>query len=194
MICGVDEAGRGPLAGPVTAAAVVLPSDFPIDLLRDSKRLTPTKREQLVPVIQRRAVAWAVGWASHAEIDRINILKASHLAMLRAVRALGMELQNIVVDGSIAPELGFPTRALVKADATVPEVMAASILAKVARDRWMIAYDEIEPVYQFATHKGYPTTQHRDLIAGHGPSAIHRYSFRSPADRAQTVSGPQNAV
>lgn len=194
MLCGVDEAGRGPLAGPVTAAAVVLPSDFPVDLLGDSKRLTPAKREQLVPVIKRRATAWAVGWASHAEIDRINILKASHLAMFRAVRALGMELGEIVVDGSIAPELGFPTRALVKADATVPEVMAASILAKVARDRWMVAYDGIEGVYEFATHKGYPTARHRELIAEHGPSAIHRYSFRSPADRAPTGSGRRSAV
>lgn len=194
MLCGVDEAGRGPLAGPVTAAAVVLPSDFPIDLLNDSKRLTPAKRELIVPVIERRATAWAVGWASHAEIDRINILRASHLAMLRAVRALGMELEEIVVDGSIAPQLGFPTRALVKADATVPEVMAASILAKVARDRWMVAYGEIEGVYEFAAHKGYPTTRHRALIAEHGPSAIHRYSFRSPADRAPTESGRRSAV
>jgi len=194
MLCGVDEAGRGPLAGPVTAAAVVLPSDFPIDLLNDSKRLTQVKRELIVPVIEQRATAWAVGWASHAEIDRINILRASHLAMLRAVRALGMELEEIVVDGSIAPQLGFPTRALVKADATVPEVMAASILAKVARDRWMVAYGEIERVYEFATHKGYPTTRHRSLIAKHGPSAIHRYSFRSPADRAPTESDRRNAV
>jgi len=194
MLCGVDEAGRGPLAGPVTAAAVVLPGDFPIDLLDDSKRLSAARRERLVAIIEQRATAWAIGWASHAEIDRINILRASHLAMLRAVRALGMDVPDIVVDGSIAPQLGFPTRALVKADATVPEVMAASILAKVARDRWMIAYDEIEPAYEFATHKGYPTTRHRALIAEHGPSAIHRYSFRSPADRAPSASGRQSAV
>ncbi len=194
MLCGVDEAGRGPLAGPVTAAAVVLPGDFPIELLRDSKRLTAATREQIVPVIEQRATAWAVGWASHAEIDRINILKASHLAMLCVVRALGIELEDIVVDGSIAPELGFPTRALVKADATVPEVMAASILAKVARDRWMIAYGEIERVYEFSVHKGYPTTRHRELIAEHGPSAIHRYSFRSPADRVPNASGRRTSV
>ena len=134
MICGVDEAGRGPLAGPVTAAAVILPRDFPVELLGDSKKLSAARREALVPVIRRSAIAWSVGWASHVEIDRLNILRASHLAMLRVVIALRVTPGEVVVDGSVVPDLGLPVRAVVKADATIPEVMAASILAKVARD------------------------------------------------------------
>ena len=183
VLCGIDEAGRGPLAGPVTAAAVVLPDDFPVEILRDSKRLSSSARQRIEPLIRKQSRAWAIGWASHVEIDRMNILRASHLAMVRAVRALGLVPDAAIVDGSIVPELGLPARAVVRADATVPEVMAASILAKVARDRWMIAYGVLEPRYEFPVHKGYPTARHRDLLAQYGPSAIHRFSFRSPAAR-----------
>ena len=193
MTCGVDEAGRGPLAGPVTAAAVILPADFPVEILDDSKKLGASRREALVPVIRSSSIAWAVGWASHVEIDRLNILRASHLAMLRAVTALRVRPREVVVDGSVVPELGMPVRAVVKADATIPEVMAASILAKVARDRWMTAYARLEPVYEFETHKGYPTRRHRELIARHGASAIHRFSFRSPADPVPTASDRRSA-
>ncbi|MFW5689968.1 MAG: ribonuclease HII [Spirochaetota bacterium] len=184
LVCGIDEAGRGPLAGPVTAAAVVLPEGFPTEELGDSKALSPARRERLVPLIRTRSRAWAVGWASHGEIDRVNILRASHIAMRRAIeelRALGEDvgLMETIVDGSVLPELGVPARALIKADATVPAVMAASILAKVARDRWMVRYAQLEPEYEFERHKGYPTPRHRELVARLGPSRIHRLSFRS---------------
>jgi ribonuclease HII len=182
VICGVDEAGRGPLAGPVTAAAVVLPDDFETGSLRDSKRLSAAMRERLFARIVTAATAWSLGWASHREIDSINILRASHLAMRRAVAALGLIPDETIVDGSTLPDLGVPARALVKADATEPSVMAASILAKVARDRWMREYSLIEPVYEFEIHKGYPTPRHRELIRMHGPSAIARLSFRSGVD------------
>lgn len=177
VVCGVDEAGRGPLAGPVTAAAVILPDGFPNELLRDSKRLSAAQRERLVPVITGGASAWGVGWASHAEIDTFDILRASHIAMRRAVVSLAVVPDLAIVDGSTLPRLGVPARAVVKADATVASVMAASILAKVARDRWMCAYGRIEPAYEFDRHKGYPTARHRTLLRQLGPSAIHRRSF-----------------
>ena len=183
LLCGIDEAGRGPLAGPVTAAAVILAEGFPTERLRDSKRLTEAQREALVPLIRGNAVAWAVGWASHLEIDAINILEASHLAMRRALRALTVMPDETIVDGSVLPDLGVPARAVIKADATVPEVMAASILAKVARDHWMCSYSEIEPAYEFARHKGYPTARHRELLREHGPSRVHRLSFGRHSSR-----------
>ena len=189
-MCGVDEAGRGPLAGPVTAAAVILPDDFPNELLRDSKRLSEAQRERLVPVITAGASAWGVGWASHAEIDAVNILRASHLAMRRAVVSLTVVPDLAIVDGSALPGLGVPARAVVKADATVVSVMAASILAKVARDRWMRAYARIEPAYEFDRHKGYPTARHRTLLRRFGPSAIHRRSFSGCGLPAAVVEGP----
>ena len=179
-LCGIDEAGRGPLAGPVTAAAVILPTDFPVELLADSKRLTPGRRDELRALIVSRAVAWGIGWASHIEIDALNILRASHLAMHRALVATEYRVRRVVVDGSIMPDLGVPGSALVCADATVPAVMAASILAKTARDRWMVRYATIEPWYEFARHKGYPTRLHARLIREYGPSAIQRRSFRTP--------------
>ena len=191
----MDEAGRGPLAGPVTAAAVILPPRFPSDCLRDSKQLTPRERDSLFTVIRAQASAWAIGWASHVEIDRINILQAAHLAMRRAVAALPVAADLTIVDGSILPDLGVPARAVIKADATVAEVMAASILAKVARDRWMQAYSLLEPGYEFDVHKGYPTERHRATLRRLGPSLIHRLSFRGcsgPLDEEQTcrtVSG-----
>ena len=191
LTCGVDEAGRGPLAGPVTAAAVILPDAFPIERLRDSKRLSPARRTELFALITGGAVAWALGWASHEEIDELNILRASHLAMRRAVDALAVKPERAIVDGSIVPELGVGAEAIVKADATVPAVMAASILAKVARDRWMEAYGRIEPGYEFHAHKGYPTARHRGLIATLGPSAIQRRSFNAagPAHAASRRRG-----
>lgn len=178
LLCGIDEAGRGPLAGPVTAAAVILGDGFPTDALRDSKRLTPARREALTRIIRENALAWAIGWASHTEIDRINILHASHLAMRRAIQTLGMAAEDTIVDGSVLPELGVRARAVIKADARVPEVMAASILAKVARDQWMCRYSTIEPAYEYEVHKGYPTPRHRELLRLHGPSRIQRRSFR----------------
>lgn len=179
--CGVDEVGRGPLAGPVVAAAVVLPATFPVERLRDSKRLTPAAREAIAPVICEQALSWAIGWASHAEIDRINILEASHLAMRRAVARVNLTGAEVVVDGSLLPNLGvdalIPVRSQVRADGNVPAVMAASILAKVARDRWMDAYARIDGRYEFERHHGYPTKRHRMLLERYGPSAIHRTSF-----------------
>ncbi|HUX14157.1 MAG TPA: ribonuclease HII [Spirochaetia bacterium] len=177
-ICGVDEAGRGPLAGPVTAAAVILSEDFPREVLADSKVLTRRMREEAENVIRKHAAAYGIGWATHEEIDRINILQASLLAMSRAVEALGREVALVLVDGNRTPVLPFPSRAIIGGDAIVPEIMAASILAKTARDRWMIEYAKIEPQYLFEKHKGYPTAEHRRLIGVHGPSRIHRRTFQ----------------
>lgn len=192
VVCGVDEAGRGPLAGPVTAAAVILPDGFPVEVLRDSKQLSAAQRQRLVPVITAGASAWGVGWASHVEVDALNILRASHLAMLRAVTSLTLLPDLAIVDGSTLPGLGIPARAVVKADATVASVMAASILAKVARDRWMCAYARIEPAYEFDRHKGYPTARHRTLLRQLGPSAIHRRSFNGCRLPTAVVGCPQN--
>ncbi len=178
IVCGIDEAGRGPLAGPVTAAAVVLPADFPIDELADSKALSPARRERAARLIRGRAIAWAVGWASAGEIDRMNIHHATLLAMRRAVAALAVRPTMLVVDGLFVPEAGVPGRAVVGGDATVPQVMAASIIAKTARDAWMTGYARREPGYGFENHKGYPTREHRAAIARLGPCAIHRRSFR----------------
>ncbi|MDR2631636.1 MAG: ribonuclease HII [Spirochaetaceae bacterium] len=184
MLCGIDEAGRGPLAGPVSAAAVILPENFPREILRDSKKLTPRRREEAMKVIYQGAFAWGIGWASAFEIDRINILKASLLAMSRAFEAMaagGAALPQgltAVVDGLHVPDIPLPCRALVKADAQIPEVMAASILAKTARDRMMERYSWLYPDYGYERHKGYPTGEHLKRIALHGPSPIQRRSFR----------------
>ncbi|MDR0399724.1 MAG: ribonuclease HII [Treponema sp.] len=184
-VCGFDEAGRGPLAGPVCAAAVVLPPGFPRDMLGDSKKLSPKRREEARRLILQRA-AWGVGWAAAAEIDRINILRSSLLAMRRAWEDLLFHVPGIlrrepplraVVDGLYTPELPIPARALVKADASVPEVMAASILAKTQRDRLMELYGCIYPEYGYETHKGYPTRAHREVLRRRGPSPIQRLSF-----------------
>jgi len=178
IVCGIDEAGRGPLAGPVTAAAVVLPADFPAGLLADSKALSPSRREAAALVIRERATAWAVGWATAGEIDRLNIHHATLLAMRRAVEGLGVRPTQLLVDGLFVPDAGVPGRAVVRGDATVPEIMAASILAKTARDAWMTDYAAREPGYGFEKHKGYPTAEHRAAIARLGPCPIHRRSFR----------------
>jgi ribonuclease HII len=179
LVCGLDEAGRGPLAGPVAAAAVVLPPDFPFEVLGDSKRLTEKGRERAMVLIYQRAVSWGIGWASNAEIDAINILRASLLAMERAFAALTVKVDVAIVDGLFAPALAVPCRAEARADATYPEVMAASILAKTARDRMMVRYDWIYPEYGYARHKGYPTKDHRERIVRFGPSPIQRSTFRS---------------
>ncbi len=177
-VCGVDEAGRGPLAGPVTAAAVILPQNFPREALADSKVLSRKAREEAEKLIREHAIAFAIGWATHEEIDRINILQASMLAMSRAVAAICREVSLVLVDGNRTPVLPFPSRAVIGGDAIVPEIMAASILAKTARDRWMIEYAKIEPQYLFEKHKGYPTVEHRRLIGVHGPSRIQRRTFQ----------------
>ena len=180
MICGLDEAGRGPLAGPVCAAAVVLSGDFPREVLADSKKLSPRRREEARRLICCRALAWGIGWASPFEIDRINILRASLLAMKRAFEGMteGPEGLTAIVDGLYTPDIPIPCRALVKADAQIPAVMAASILAKTARDRVMERYSWLYPDYGYERHKGYPTREHLERIALHGPSPIQRMSFR----------------
>ncbi|MDR0450367.1 MAG: ribonuclease HII [Treponema sp.] len=183
MICGIDEAGRGPLAGPVCAAAVILPPDFPLELLGDSKKLKPPAREEARRLIIGRALAWGIGWASAAEIDRINILKASLLAMKRAFEELSRCFgppppgTEAVVDGLYVPDIPVPARPMVKADAKVPPVMAASILAKTSRDRLMEFYARVYPEYGYGGHKGYPTKAHREAILRHGPSPIQRLTF-----------------
>lgn len=177
-ICGIDEAGRGPLTGPVCAAAVLLPADFAFGLLDDSKALSPAKRIRAYEAIVSGALDWAVGWATWEEIGRLNILNASLLAMKRAFDALVLEPKMVFVDGNKAPSLGCPVFPLIKGDSLLPSIMAASILAKVARDRLMARLDAIEPQYGFARHKGYPTKAHREAIKKTGLSLWARPGFR----------------
>ena len=188
MIIGIDEAGRGPLAGPVYAAAVILKSGFPAGLLNDSKKLSPAKREQARKEICEKALAWGIGFASHNEIDKINILQASLLAMKRAYEDMFKKngeieslLQNqkisVIVDGNAVPDIPLPCKAMVKADAQIPEVMAASILAKTARDNVMEEMSLRYPQYGYEKHKGYPTKAHREAVLKFGPSPIQRLSF-----------------
>jgi ribonuclease HII len=176
VVCGIDEAGRGPLAGPVSAAAVILPDHFPFELLADSKVLTQQRRERAFEAITTMA-AWANEWAWPSEIDELNILGATMLAMRRAFLLLGMVPDITVVDGTRLPDIPGARLALVKADATVPAVMAASIVAKVSRDRMMERCDWLYPEYGYARHKGYPTKEHRALCRLLGPSPIQRNSF-----------------
>ncbi|MEZ5523803.1 MAG: ribonuclease HII [Pseudomonadales bacterium] len=177
LIAGVDEVGRGPLAGPVVAAAVILDPENPIEGLADSKKLTEKRREALFPLIQERALAWCVARASEAEIDQLNILQASLLAMRRAVMGLSQQPERVLVDGNRCPELPYPSEAIVKGDSRVPAISAASILAKVIRDNEMVALDETYPGYGFAAHKGYPTSQHLSALEKLGVTPIHRRSF-----------------
>lgn len=177
LVCGVDEAGRGPLAGPVVAAAVILPEGCMIDGLADSKTLSPRRRAMLAREIASRAVAWSVAAASVEEIDALNILQASLLAMQRAIAGLGVEPRQILVDGLHCPAAPCPVRAVVRGDATVPCIAAASILAKVNRDASMMALHERYPVYGFDRHKGYPTVTHLAALRVHGVSEAHRRSF-----------------
>lgn len=174
---GVDEAGRGPLAGPVLAAAVILDPARPINGLADSKKLSPRQREHLFTLICERARAWAVGRAEVEEIDRLNILQASLLAMSRAVQSLAITPRLVLVDGIHAPPVGCPVRTIVRGDSTIPAISAASIVAKVLRDRELIALDSIYPGYGLAAHKGYPTASHVLALQKLGASPIHRRSF-----------------
>lgn len=176
-LCGVDEAGRGPLAGSVFAAAVILDPARPVEGLSDSKLLAEGVREALAVEIRAKALAWAVGWAEPREIDRINILRASLKAMARAIEALSCVPEEVCVDGLYSPPVAIPCRPLVKADRTVPEVSAASILAKVARDAQMREMDGLYPGYGFAIHKGYATPEHLAALKALGPCEIHRRSF-----------------
>jgi ribonuclease HII len=176
-LCGVDEAGRGPLAGAVFAAAVVLDPARPIEKLNDSKLVAPGARERIAESIRAQAIAWAVASASVEEIDRINILEASLLAMRRAVETLGMEPGEVCVDGLYVPDVRFPCRAIVKGDRLVAAISAASILAKVARDAEMVALHERYPQYGFAEHKGYASPEHLAALREHGPCEIHRRTF-----------------
>lgn len=177
LLCGVDEAGRGPLAGPVMAAAVILDPAHSIGGLADSKQLSARKREELAVTIRIRARAWAVASASVEEIDTLNILQATLLAMRRAVAGLAIAPQLILVDGLHCPALDAPTRGIVDGDATVAEISAASILAKVARDAEMQMLHGLHPQYGFDRHKGYPTAAHLAALRAHGVSAVHRRSF-----------------
>lgn len=177
LLCGVDEAGRGPLAGSVFAAAVVLDPGRPVEGLADSKVLTAPAREKLSRRIRRGALAWSIASASVEEIDRINILRASLLAMQRAVAGLGLAPDEVCVDGNHVPELPYPCRAIVDGDALVACISAASILAKVARDAEMAAMERRFPGYGFAGHKGYATPEHLAALRERGPCEIHRRSF-----------------
>ncbi len=177
LMAGVDEAGRGPLAGPVVAAAVILDPDHPIEGLADSKVLTARKRERLAEAIRAYALCVSVAEASVEEIDRLNILQATLLAMQRAVRGLRLKPGLVWVDGNRAPVLEQPVRTIVKGDALVPAISAASILAKVQRDAWCLQVHEQHPEYGFAGHKGYPTAEHLEVLRRLGPGPWHRRSF-----------------
>lgn len=189
FICGIDEAGRGPLAGPVTAAAVILPEDFPVDILNDSKKLSEKKRIELEKIIKLRAVCYAVSHVEHTVIDDINILQASLLAMKKAFLSLCLPdgqnliqaIDEVVIDGTFVPDFGIQglfCTALPKADALIHSVMAASILAKNERDRIMCAYAKLYPEYGYEKHKGYPTASHRAICKKIGPSPIQRQTFK----------------
>lgn len=177
VVCGVDEAGRGPLAGSVYAAAVILPPGLEIEGLDDSKKLSEKKREALFPVITAQALAYCVAFATHEEIDEINILNATFLAMRRAVDGLAVTPDLALVDGNRAPSLSQQVSTIVKGDGLSASIAAASILAKVSRDREMAELDKRYPQYQFAKHKGYGTRLHMDLILQYGPCEIHRRTF-----------------
>lgn len=177
LAAGVDEVGRGPLAGDVVTAAVILDPKQPIEGLDDSKKLTDKKRDRLFELICEKALSWSIARASVAEIDNINILQASLLAMKRAVEALPIQPEHVWVDGNKIPQWSYSAEAVIKGDSRVSAISAASILAKVTRDREMIAFDQQYPGYGFAKHKGYPTALHRDAIKRLGISPIHRSSY-----------------
>ncbi len=178
LVCGVDEAGRGPLAGPVSAAAVILDVSNPIPGLNDSKKLSEKQRDLLAPLIKQRALAWAIAYASVEEIDQLNILQASLLAMKRAVLALNIQPELVLVDGLYCPDTGINSQAIVQGDSKVAAISAASILAKTARDALMLQLHEQYPVYGFDSHKGYPTAAHVLALREHGVSVVHRRSFK----------------
>ena len=177
MICGVDEAGRGPLAGPVCAAAVILPRELEIPGLNDSKKLTDKKRRELYDIITSEAIAYGIAMASEQEIDEINILQATFLAMERAVAQLQVRPDLALVDGNREPHLPLPVKTVIKGDSRSANIAAASILAKVTRDRLMEELDAVYPAYGFAVHKGYGTRRHYEALQEHGPSPVHRMTF-----------------
>ncbi len=187
LVCGVDEAGRGPLAGPVCAAAVILDPQRPIPGLKDSKKLSAASRIRLADEIRRHALAWSVAWASEAEIDRLNILNASLLAMQRAVEGLSLRPALVLVDGNRCPPLILPVRAIVRGDDLEPAISAASILAKTERDKEMRRLADIYPQYGFERHAGYPTPEHLAALERHGPCVVHRLSFGPVRRRTQRV-------
>jgi ribonuclease HII len=181
-VAGIDEAGRGPLAGPVVAAAVILRPGRPIEGIADSKALSPGERAALSVLIRRHALCYGIGWADRAEIDALNILQATFLAMRRALLAMTLTPDHVLVDGNLLPHLGglgrpMTARAIVAGDATEPAISAASILAKTARDSYMDHMDALYPAYSFATHKGYGTPAHQRLLELYGPCPLHRRSF-----------------
>ncbi len=182
ICCGVDEAGRGPLAGPVSAAAVILNPARPIAGLADSKKLSEKKRDLLAPQIREHALAWAVAYATVSEIDELNILQATLLAMRRAVLALSVTPEYVLVDGLFCPDTGIKSEAIVQGDSKVAAISAASILAKTARDALMLELHEQYPQYGFAGHKGYGTAAHLAALQEHGACAIHRRSFKPVRD------------
>ena len=177
VICGVDEAGRGPLAGPVCAAAVILPKHLQIPGLTDSKKLSDKKRRELFPVIQQQAIAYGIGLASEAEIDEINILQATFLAMRRALEQLTVRPEIALIDGNRETDFGLPVKTVVKGDSLSANIAAASILAKVTRDTIMVDLAKQYPEYGFEIHKGYGTKAHYDALRTYGPCPIHRRSF-----------------
>lgn len=178
MICGTDEAGRGPIAGPVVAAAVILDAENPIEGLNDSKKLSEKKREKLSIEIKEKALYWAIAQSDPDEIEAINILWASMKAMQRAVEALPVKPDMVLVDGNRIPELTVPARAIVGGDASEQCIAAASILAKVERDRQMLKWHELYPQYEFDKHKAYGTPRHLELLKEHGPCPIHRRGYK----------------
>ena len=182
-VCGCDEAGRGPLCGPVVAAAVILPRDCIIEGLNDSKKLTEKKREKLFEIIKEVAIAYAIAEASPEEIDEINILNASMLAMRRAVEALPVVADFALIDGNCSRGFAIPTETVVKGDSLSFSIAAASILAKVTRDRGCAELDRLYPQYGIAKHKGYPTKEHMDAVRKYGPSPIHRKTFLKFLDK-----------
>ena len=177
VICGVDEAGRGPLAGPVCAAAVILPKHLRIPGLTDSKKLTDKKRRELFPIIQEQAIAYGIGLASESEIDEINILQATFLAMRRALDQLSVRPEIALIDGNRETDFGLPVKTVVKGDSLSANIAAASILAKVTRDNLMVELAQQYPEYGFEIHKGYGTKAHYEALRTYGPCPIHRRSF-----------------
>ncbi len=185
VICGVDEAGRGPLAGPVFAAAVILPEGCEIEGINDSKKLSEKRRNALFDIIREKALSFCVASASETEIDEINILQATFLAMKRAVEGLSITPDIALVDGNQIPPLYLPVRTIIQGDGVSASIAAASILAKVSRDRFLLELDKEYPQYQFAKHKGYGTKLHYEMLAKYGISPVHRKSFLKNMDRAK---------
>jgi len=183
LVAGTDEAGRGPLAGPVCAAAVILPRGLLIDGLDDSKKLTEKKRDALYDVIKREAITYGIAFASVEEIDEMNILNASQLAMRRAVTMLDPAPDAVLIDGNVSRGFDMITETIVKGDSISMSIAAASVLAKVERDRYCAYLDSLYPEYKLAVHKGYPTKLHMDLVREHGPSPIHRKTFLKFLDK-----------